>query len=275
MNYYSSVDNSDSEEQQNNTSNMPENNSDLENTNSITHEIKPDFPLEDLEERKIEQQKQNKKPPFPVSSTGEFIITETGPTTTINDTRVPTGATPVPKRHAPPYATQPFFYNQVSAGTRINSQPVVSNTTTSSVKPVDPLNQSQTIKPSSSKKTANRKGGGSKDSGCFIKAVIAVLILSIASVFILAIIAIYQYLSLSSTLPEINNLSEKTSQFETTRIMDRNGDLLYEMISPTAGRRTYVPLEKISPYLVAATIATEDKIITLIRVLTLLPFFGP
>ena len=45
----------------------------------------------------------------------------------------------------------------------------------------------------------------------------------------------------------------------TTRILDRNGNILYEILDPTAGRRTYVPLDKISPYLVAATIATEDK----------------
>jgi penicillin-binding protein 1C len=35
--------------------------------------------------------------------------------------------------------------------------------------------------------------------------------------------------------------------------------LLYEIIDPNAGRRTYVPLEDISPELIAATIATEDK----------------
>ncbi len=31
------------------------------------------------------------------------------------------------------------------------------------------------------------------------------------------------------------------------------------ILDPNAGRRTYVPLDKISPYVVAATIATEDK----------------
>ena len=54
-------------------------------------------------------------------------------------------------------------------------------------------------------------------------------------------------------------LRQKASTFETTRILDRNGDLLYEILDPSAGRRTYVALDKISPYLVAATIATEDK----------------
>ncbi len=69
----------------------------------------------------------------------------------------------------------------------------------------------------------------------------------------------FQYYRIASTLPAIADLRQRASQFETTRILDRNGDLLYEILDPTAGRRTYIPLAKISPYLVAATIATEDK----------------
>ena len=51
----------------------------------------------------------------------------------------------------------------------------------------------------------------------------------------------------------------RAAQFETTRILDRNGNVLYEILDPNAGRRTFVPLAKISPYLIAATIATEDR----------------
>jgi penicillin-binding protein 1C len=69
----------------------------------------------------------------------------------------------------------------------------------------------------------------------------------------------YEYYRIAATLPEISDLRNRASQFETTRIFDRNGDLLYEILDPTAGRRTYVRLSKISPYMVAATIATEDK----------------
>jgi penicillin-binding protein 1C len=266
MNYFNSADNTDSEEQQNNQSsskNSDDNPDAMEDQFSHTQEIKPDFPLEDVEERRLSQEKTQKKSPFTLSNTGDLIITETGPTETLRESRVSsTGVTPVPKRHAPPYATQPFFYNQVSATTRSNSQPVPVSINPPS-KPVQTVQHSQTIlppPPPSGKNPPRKKSGGKKkDGGCFIKAVIGLLIASIASVIILGGVAIYQYLSLASTLPEVNNLTDKTSQFETTRIMDRNGDLLYEMISPTAGRRTYVPLEKISPYLVAATIATEDK----------------
>jgi 1A family penicillin-binding protein len=57
----------------------------------------------------------------------------------------------------------------------------------------------------------------------------------------------------------VADLRNRASQFETTRILDRNGQPLYEILDPNAGRRTYIPLKDISPNLVAATIATEDK----------------
>jgi penicillin-binding protein 1C len=72
-------------------------------------------------------------------------------------------------------------------------------------------------------------------------------------------VALYQYYAIARTLPSVSDLRSRASQFETTRILDRNANLLYEIIDPNAGRRTYVPLEKISPNVVAATIATEDK----------------
>jgi len=45
--------------------------------------------------------------------------------------------------------------------------------------------------------------------------------------------------------------------FETTRIYDRTGVLLAEIFNE--GRRTWVSLDQISPYLIDATIATEDS----------------
>lgn len=44
--------------------------------------------------------------------------------------------------------------------------------------------------------------------------------------------------------------------FETTRIYDRNGVQLAELVEE--GYRTWVPLERISPFLIRAVIATED-----------------
>jgi membrane peptidoglycan carboxypeptidase len=70
---------------------------------------------------------------------------------------------------------------------------------------------------------------------------------------------VYQYYAVARTLPSVEDLQSRAAQFETTRILDREGNLLYEILDPQAGRRTYVPLSEISPYLVAAVIATEDS----------------
>lgn len=89
----------------------------------------------------------------------------------------------------------------------------------------------------------------------FILALLAEIILLIAGgSFIL-----YQYYNIAATLPSVADLQQRASTFETTRIFDRNDDQLYEILDPTAGRRTFTPLSKISPIMVAATIATEDK----------------
>jgi len=69
----------------------------------------------------------------------------------------------------------------------------------------------------------------------------------------------YGYWSIARTLPSVDDLKEHASQFETTRLYDARGNLLYEIVDPQAGRRTRVALDKISPYLIAATIATEDR----------------
>ena len=83
----------------------------------------------------------------------------------------------------------------------------------------------------------------------------------LSGVFLLCLISVvlYQYYSIAATLPSVDDLRGHTSQFETTLILDRNGNVLYEILDPNAGRRTYVKLNQISPYLIAATLATEDK----------------
>ncbi len=64
------------------------------------------------------------------------------------------------------------------------------------------------------------------------------------------------YFVYARDLPSVNNLGSSGSNFETTRIYDRNGILLAEIFDQ--GRRTYEPLSKISKYLTEATVATED-----------------
>ncbi|MFQ5943414.1 MAG: transglycosylase domain-containing protein [Anaerolineales bacterium] len=95
--------------------------------------------------------------------------------------------------------------------------------------------------------------------GCLLRMVI-LGVFAVAAVGIgLASFGLYQYYALASTLPSVEDLQQHAAQFETTRILDRNQNRLYEILDPQAGRRTYVPMERISPFMVAATIATEDS----------------
>jgi len=81
----------------------------------------------------------------------------------------------------------------------------------------------------------------------------------VAAVIVGVVSAAGLYFYLARDLPPIGDLRERASQFETARIYDSKGNVLYELNDPQTGRRTYVPLENISPELVAATIATEDQ----------------
>jgi len=109
--------------------------------------------------------------------------------------------------------------------------------------------------PAFSLKNINWRG----NLGCLLRVLIAAVFVSVVLTLCGGSYLLYEYYSIARTLPEIGDLRERASKFETTRILDRDGNLLYEIIDPNAGRRTYVPLSKISPNVLAATIATEDK----------------
>lgn len=95
--------------------------------------------------------------------------------------------------------------------------------------------------------------------GCLLRLGIAAWFLLTATLLAAATAGIYEYYRIAATLPSVDDLRARASQFETTRIFDRDGNLLYEILDPTEGRRTYVPLSNISPLLIATTLATEDK----------------
>lgn len=95
--------------------------------------------------------------------------------------------------------------------------------------------------------------------GCLGRTILGVLVFLILVGGIGTTFVVIQYYSIARTLPDVESLRASASQFETTRILDRHGNVLYELLDPNAGRRTYVPLQRMSPYLIAATIATEDK----------------
>ncbi len=95
--------------------------------------------------------------------------------------------------------------------------------------------------------------------GCLVRMIVIFLFAFVIGLVIAGAFLVYQYFTIAATLPSIDDIRGKASQFETTRFYDRNGQMIYEMIDPNAGRRTYTPIDEISPYLVAATIAIEDK----------------
>ena len=109
---------------------------------------------------------------------------------------------------------------------------------------------------------ANRPMGAivpSGAAGCWLRGLIISAFMVVGLALLLTAVAVFEYYSIAATLPSVGDLQDRASQFETTRILDRNGSLLYEIIDPQAGRRTYIPLSDISPYVVAGTVSIEDK----------------
>ena len=82
-------------------------------------------------------------------------------------------------------------------------------------------------KPNQQKKTAKRR------KGCLIP----LLIILFASLLLLFAGSFCFYVYIVSRLPDVSDLRAKASQFETLRIMDRQQNLLYEVVPPEAGRR--------------------------------------
>jgi len=92
------------------------------------------------------------------------------------------------------------------------------------------------------------------------------LLLSMVLVSIMAMVlgwgsvwAAYAYYS--QQLPSAEEIGQRTiSSFKTTKIYERTGDhLLYELLPPEGGDRTFVPLHGIPEHVRYATIALEDK----------------
>ncbi len=168
----------------------------------------------------------------------------------------------------PPGATQPVLPSRINVddtqATRVSPAAFKNVQQRHPYQPVSA--QTQPIKPvEGRKKKKNKPPKGKSHSdmkqawGCFFKTILIGLFIIVFSLIVAGSFGVYQYYKIAQSLPPVEELREKAAKFETTRILDRNGNTIYEIIDPNAGRRTYVPLDKISPYLIAATIATEDK----------------
>jgi len=66
------------------------------------------------------------------------------------------------------------------------------------------------------------------------------------------------YATVASALPGPEELETRTSTFQSVLILDREGNLLNEAFNLDEGKRTYVTVNEMSPYLRQGTIATED-----------------
>ena len=93
-----------------------------------------------------------------------------------------------------------------------------------------------------------------------IRAAVTVVIggMALTLILLLGVVGYYFYV-IGAYEDRVNQLGDLVSDFETTRIFDTQGTLLAEFNSPDAGARTEVPLSEISPWLIHATIATENE----------------
>jgi membrane peptidoglycan carboxypeptidase len=78
--------------------------------------------------------------------------------------------------------------------------------------------------------------------------------------FLVVVGMIAYYMSIVSKYSgAIDTLGERASTFETTIIYDSQGNVIAEFNDPNSGARKSVTLDEISPFLIHATISTEDE----------------
>jgi membrane peptidoglycan carboxypeptidase len=88
--------------------------------------------------------------------------------------------------------------------------------------------------------------------------IVMLVIVGVAASGVSAVVSAYGYFTRDLPKPEVVEAAEEN--FETTKIYDRTGEtLLYEVIDPTGGDRTWVTLDQIPQDLICATVAIEDR----------------
>jgi 1A family penicillin-binding protein len=104
-----------------------------------------------------------------------------------------------------------------------------------------------------------RSPGRRNWSGCLLRGTLIMGALLIVGFFLTVAGLAFAYNSIASDLPSVADLENQVSSFETARIYDRDGNELFSLADPNTGNRTRVSLDQISPFLIQATIATEDS----------------
>ena len=92
----------------------------------------------------------------------------------------------------------------------------------------------------------------------FFRGMLIVLLVALLSGCFGSLAAVSAYVYVARQLPPAEQLVVRSKSFESTRIYDRNGRLLWEIMDPSGGRRTVVSLSQVPLVVRQATIATED-----------------
>src|SRR5438034_10961371 len=99
----------------------------------------------------------------------------------------------------------------------------------------------------------------SSGRGAVVGIVIAVLAAVLGLVTTVGAASAYSaYQSLTRDLPSVAGVGNRPS-FKTTRVLDRNGNLIYELFDPDKGKRTVVHVGDLPKQMVGAVLAVEDS----------------
>jgi len=109
------------------------------------------------------------------------------------------------------------------------------------------------------RRAAHRTGPARRLAQVVLPVVAALLLMVVGVPVAGALAAGALYASFTRDLPDPTQIRKVEEDFQTTKIYDRKGALLYEIIDPTGGDRQWTELSNISPYLLCATVAIEDK----------------
>ncbi len=100
--------------------------------------------------------------------------------------------------------------------------------------------------------------GGRRRGPRFVSLVLVSVIAVVLLFFLVLCGLLAAYAAIAADLPSPEELQVRSASFLSTRIYDRNGHLLHEILDPTGGRRVRVSYGQISPHVINATVATED-----------------
>lgn len=98
-------------------------------------------------------------------------------------------------------------------------------------------------------------------AGCLVQAAVVGVVVFLIAALVGSIGSVLYYTSTINRYSDrINQLSLGVdAELQSVRIVDSAGNLIYQLNDPNTGARLRVPLAEISPYLIAATVATENE----------------